>query len=56
MTGHREHDDVDIPAFYHHLQDTYASSASEDESQPGPSTSRAGPSTSKDPLANGSRR
>jgi hypothetical protein len=50
----RDHNDVDVPAVYHQFQDTYVSSASEDESRPGPSTSRGGPSTSRG--ENGSRR
>lgn len=37
----RDHNDVDVPAVYHQFLDTYVSSASEDEAQPGPSTSRA---------------
>ena len=49
----RDHNDVDVPAVYRQFADAYVSSASEDETQPGPSTSRGGPSTSR---ANGSRR
>lgn len=38
---------MDVPAVYHQFLDTYVSSASEDESRPGPSTSRGGASTSR---------
>lgn len=46
---------MDVPAVYHQFLDTYVSSASEDESRPGPSTSRGGgASTSR--AEHGSRR
>lgn len=48
----RDHTDVDVPAVYHQFLDTYVSSASEDENQPGPSTSRARATSGR----NGSRR
>jgi hypothetical protein len=43
----RANDEIDVQAMAKHLGEVYQSSSEEDDVQPGPSTSRAGPSTSK---------
>lgn len=53
IVDYRDHNDVDVPAAYHQLLDTYQSSESEDETRP--STSRAA-DTEPSSRANGARR